>query len=74
MKGEAFNCSLESRVSVIKIMRTIADVMETRFDPLIRADASHEMKDQTLSWAKAHAVFGWRPLGLLSRACEGNKG
>ncbi len=67
VKGEAFNFSLESRVSVIEIARTIADLMEASFDPDIRADASHEIKDQTLSSAKAHAVLGWRPAWTMEQ-------
>ncbi len=65
--GEAFNFSLESRVPVLEIVRMIAKLMETPFDPVIRADARHEIRDQTLSSAKAHAVLAWRPAWTIEQ-------
>ncbi len=65
--GEAFNFSLEAGLSVVDIVRTIADLMEAPFDPDIRADARHEIKDQKLSSVKAHAVLGWRPAWTIEQ-------
>ena len=65
--GEAFNFSLQSRVTVLEIAQTIAKLMETHLDPVIRADARHEIKEQTLSSAKAHAVLGWRPVWTIEQ-------
>jgi CDP-glucose 4,6-dehydratase len=68
--GEAFNFSLESGLSVIEIVRTIAELMDAPFDPDIRADARHEIKDQTLSAVKAHTVLGWRPAWTIKRGLQ----
>ncbi len=67
IKGEAFNFSLESRVNVIEIVRTICELMEAPFDPVIRGDARHEIKDQTLSSVKAHALLGWQPAWTMEQ-------
>ncbi|MFY9781554.1 MAG: NAD-dependent epimerase/dehydratase family protein [Candidatus Baltobacteraceae bacterium] len=67
VKGEAFNFGLQSRVNVLEIVRTICTLMEAPFDPVIRADSSHEIKDQTLSSVKAHAVLGWEPAWTIEQ-------
>ena len=54
-------------MTVLEIAQTIAKLMETHLDPVIRADARHEIKEQTLSSAKAHAVLGWRPVWTIEQ-------
>jgi CDP-glucose 4,6-dehydratase len=60
--GESFNFSTESYVTVRQIVGAIAEVMgERELPPLVLAEASHEIKSQSLSAEKARKTLGWKP-------------
>ncbi len=60
VRGQAFNFSTESYVTVRAIVETICDVMNVRdLEPIILNRAGGEIRAQSLSSAKAHAVLGW---------------
>ncbi len=65
VRGEAFNFSPESEVTVLEIVEAIGRLMGTHLEPLVLDVAKHEIKSQTLDAAKARRVLGWKPTYLL---------
>jgi CDP-glucose 4,6-dehydratase len=65
LRGEAFNFSNETQVTVIELVRKLLDLMGSRLAPEVRNEASHEIKHQSLTAAKARERLGWRPLFTL---------
>jgi len=59
-RGEAFNFSDESPLSVLDIVGSITRLMGSDLEPDIRNTARGEIKDQYLSAAKARDTLGWR--------------
>jgi len=62
LAGQAFNFSNEQPMSVLDIVGLILRVMDSALEPDIRNEASHEIRNQYLSAAKARSVLGWKPL------------
>lgn len=65
LRGEAFNFSNETQVTVLELVRQLLDAMGSRLEPEVRNEASHEILHQSLSAAKARRELGWRPLFTL---------
>lgn len=65
LKGEAFNFSNESQLSVVELVRLIQQLMRSTLQPDIRNQAANEIPCQYLSAAKARQVLGWQPLFTL---------
>lgn len=62
VRGEAFNFSTETPVSVLDLVRVISRLMgATGTEPEIRNTATGEIRNQYLSAAKARRVLQWRP-------------
>ena len=60
IKGEAFNFSPETRVTVLEITRAIQRLFGREdLDPLILDEARAEIKDQYLDSGKARTRLGW---------------
>jgi CDP-glucose 4,6-dehydratase len=66
--GEAFNFSTEIQVTALQMVQLILGLMGSELEPDVRAEASHEIKHQYLSAAKARRVLGWRPRYTLETA------
>lgn len=65
LAGEAFNFSTEEPVSVLDLVARIQRAAGTDLEPDVRDEATHEIREQYLSAAKARKVLGWEPqLGL----------
>lgn len=66
VRGEAFNLSSETRLSVLDFTKEIlAACRREDLEPVILNTAKSEIPEQTLSGAKAREVLGWTPkLGL----------
>jgi CDP-glucose 4,6-dehydratase len=64
-RGEAFNFSNEEPVSVGDLVQRILRLMGSSFEPDVRNEAQHEIRNQYLSSARARARLGWRPLVSL---------
>jgi len=62
LRGEAFNFSNETQVTVLELVRRILDLMGSTLEPEVRNEASNEIRRQYLSAAKARRELGWRPL------------
>ena len=61
-RGEAFNFSYEQPITVLDLVRRILALMESPLEPEIRNEATHEIRAQYLSAAKARSTLGWHPL------------
>ena len=62
LAGEAFNFSNELQITVLELVARILKSMGSDLKPDIRNAASHEIRNQHLSAAKARQVLGWTPL------------
>jgi CDP-glucose 4,6-dehydratase len=61
MKGEGFNFSDESPLTVMQIYRAIcAAAGQPDLEPKVLNQAAGEIKDQYLDSTKAHTVLGWK--------------
>jgi CDP-glucose 4,6-dehydratase len=65
LRGEAFNFSTETQVTVLELVRKLLDLTGSRLEPDVRNEASHEIRHQSLSAEKARRELGWRPLFTL---------
>ncbi len=61
LAGEAFNFSNEIQISVTQLVRMILKVMDSKLEPVIKNEASHEIRHQYLSAEKARRALDWRP-------------
>lgn len=70
LAGQAFNFSSEHPISVLELVEEILQQMQSDLSPEIRGEASHEIRQQYLSAAKARRVLGWQPMFTLHEALE----
>ena len=71
IRGEAFNFSPESRVSVLDITRTVLKAMgRADLEPQIQASAKAEIQDQYLNSEKARALLQWKPTHSLEAGLD----
>ncbi len=65
LRGQAFNFSNESQVTVLELVDRILKLMRSELQPDVRSEAVNEIREQYLSARKAHEVLGWKPLFTL---------
>lgn len=66
VRGEAFNFSPESQVTVLDITRaTLAACGRPELEPVVLGEARHEIEKQWLDARKARERLGWRPRWTL---------
>lgn len=70
LRGEAFNFSNESQVTVVDLVQRISSMMGSKLAPDIRNEASNEIRHQYLSAEKARRVLGWTPQFTLDSGLE----
>lgn len=70
LKGEAFNFSNETQVTVIELVQRILSAMSSGFEPDVRNEAVNEIPHQYLSAAKARETLGWKPLYTLDEGLQ----
>jgi CDP-glucose 4,6-dehydratase len=71
VRGEAFNFSNESKVSVLDMTFKIQQLMGcTDLEPIILNQAEAEIKDQYLDSSKARRLLDWRPHFNLERGLK----
>ena len=70
LRGEAFNFSDERQMTVLDLVGTILRLMRTDLTPDVTNTATHEIRHQYLSAAKARERLGWRPLFTLEEGLE----
>lgn len=62
LRGQAFNISSETYLSVLELVERISKLMGSSLQPLVRDQAKNEIKNQYLSAQKARQMIGWQPL------------
>lgn len=65
LRGEAFNFSTELQITVLELVRKLLALMNSDLEPDVRNEASHEIRHQYLSAAKARRRLDWAPLFTL---------
>lgn len=70
LHGEAFNFSNETPVSVIELVEHILQLMESNLKPIIRNEATNEIRRQYLNAAKARRLLGWQPIFTLDEGLK----
>jgi CDP-glucose 4,6-dehydratase len=61
VRGQAFNFSPEQPYSVLEIVKTVLNVMNSQhLEPIIENTATAEIKDQYLDSSKAQRLLGWK--------------
>ncbi|MCX6620121.1 MAG: NAD-dependent epimerase/dehydratase family protein, partial [Acidobacteria bacterium] len=62
LAGEAFNFSLEVRLTVIDVVNQVLGLMQrSDLEPIVENQASSEIREQYLCCDKAHTILGWQP-------------
>ncbi len=61
LRGRAFNFSNEVQVTVLDLVRLILRLTDSDLEPDVRNQASHEIRRQYLSAARARRELGWEP-------------
>ena len=70
LRGEAFNFSNELQLSVRELVASILRSMRSDLEPVIRDEATNEIRHQYLSAEKAKRLLGWQPLFTLDDGLE----
>jgi CDP-glucose 4,6-dehydratase len=70
LRGQAFNFSNEIQVTVLELVERLLKLMGSDLKPDIRNDASHEIRHQYLSAAKAREQLKWQPLFTLEEGLK----
>jgi CDP-glucose 4,6-dehydratase len=70
LRGQAFNFSNEIQVTVLELVERILTLMDSNLEPDVRNEATHEIRHQYLSAAKARRVLNWSPLFTLDEGLE----
>jgi CDP-glucose 4,6-dehydratase len=70
LRGEAFNFSNETQVTVLELVSRILAQMGSGLEPEVRNETSNEIRRQYLSAAKARQVLRWEPLFTLDEGLK----
>ena len=70
IRGEAFNLSTESWITVREIVERITKLMGSDLEPEVLDRARAEIRNQSLSAARARSVLGWTAEWDLDRGLE----
>jgi CDP-glucose 4,6-dehydratase len=65
LRGEAFNFSNESQMTVLELVQRILTRTGSDLEPEVCNEATNEIVHQYLSAAKARRILGWHPLFSL---------
>jgi CDP-glucose 4,6-dehydratase len=61
LRGQAFNFSLEQPMTVLDVVHRVLAVVGSDLELDVRNEASHEIREQYLSAARARRELGWQP-------------
>lgn len=70
LRGEAFNFSNQTQVTVLELVERIMMLMGTDLEPDVRNEAVNEIPHQHLDAGKARRVLGWKPLFTLDEGLQ----
>jgi len=65
LRGQAFNFSNETQLTVLELARRVLSLMGSVLEPEVRNEATNEIRRQYLSAEKARQLLGWKPLFTL---------
>ena len=65
VRGQAFNFSNETQVTVLELVDRLLSLMGSTLEPEIRNEATNEIRHQYLNAARAREVLKWKPLFTL---------
>jgi CDP-glucose 4,6-dehydratase len=69
-RGEAFNFSNETQLTVSELVERILGLMGSDLVPEVRGEATQEIHAQFLDASKARSTLGWAPLFSLDEGLE----
>jgi CDP-glucose 4,6-dehydratase len=61
LRGQAFNFSPETPLTVLAITQRLLHLLDSDLEPDIRSEARNEIRHQYLNSAKARQMLGWQP-------------
>jgi CDP-glucose 4,6-dehydratase len=70
LRGQAFNFSNESQVSVLELVDLILRKMDSSLRPSVLNEASNEIRHQFLSAERARTALSWRPQFTLETGLD----
>jgi CDP-glucose 4,6-dehydratase len=70
LRGQAFNFSNETPLTVLELVEHILSLLGSDLEPDVQNEAINEIRYQYLSAAKARRVLGWRPLFTLEEGLQ----
>ena len=70
LAGEAYNFSNEAQITVNQLVERILRLMKSDLKPVVKNEASNEIRLQYLSAAKAKKAFDWKPLFSIDESLE----
>lgn len=65
LRGRAYNFSNEQPLTVLALVERLLGLLDSRLEPDVRGVASHEIRAQYLSAARARRELRWQPLHSL---------
>ena len=69
LRGDAFNFSLETRLTVLELVEQVLTLMgRTDLAPIIQNTATDEIREQYMVADKARCVLGWSPRFTMEQA------
>jgi CDP-glucose 4,6-dehydratase len=70
LRGQAFNFSNETPVTVLELVGKILEAMGSNIKADVRDEASNEIREQFLNSTKAKKLLGWQPLFTLEEGLQ----
>lgn len=70
LRGEAFNFSNEIQITVLDLVDRILKRMDSDLQPIVKNEASNEIRHQYLNADKARRMLDWSPLYNLDEALD----
>lgn len=70
LRGEAFNFSTETPMTVLDVVQQVLTLMKSDLKPTVENTAKNEILRQYLNAAKARAVLGWKPLFAMDEGLK----
>jgi CDP-glucose 4,6-dehydratase len=70
LAGHAFNFSNETEVTVLSLVSSTLQAMDSRLEPVVLNQASNEIRRQYLSAEKSRKMLAWSPLFTLDTGMD----
>lgn len=70
LRGQAFNVSNGTRLTVLELVSRILHLVGAELQPVVLNRAQHEIKNQYLDATKARQMLGWQPLFSMDQGLK----